>query len=667
MGVSISISITQNSQNITNNTTNTTVTVKASWTNGSHNLVVDANGTPQANGWLKIGDTKYTFASVFNKNKTSSGSQTIFTKTVNVSHNSDGTKTLSCSASYSTGVNAGTVTASKSKTFTTIPRKSDLSVGNGTLGAAQILTVTRKSSNFTHTIIYTCGGTSGTIVSKSSDTSISFTPPLSLASQNTKGTSVSVRYTITTYNGNTSIGSNSYTKTCTIPATIKPTCKVSISDVTGYYTKYGTYIKGYSRLAVSVNGTGSYSSTVTSYSTKANGLTYTSASFTTEALTGTGTQTVNATVKDSRGRSASASASYTVLDYTPPLVNSLKVKRCNADGTENIKGEYAQVIFSASVLALNDKNSSLYMLQYKKRSDTEYTVVSFDSLKNTYAVNDVTHIFIADSGSSYAVRIVIKDDFTTITQPTVISTAAAFMHWRADGDGIGFGKIGEVKHGADFGYVIKPNEGFINIPIEAGTDFNNLKTPNIYISYDGVVDTYVNCPLSWGTFTLEVASGGNEGQVVQTLTFTSKDNFTIQKRFYYQGTWGKWQQVYSVAGNVLWSGAWYMHEDHTANLSQKVSEQPHGIVLVFSSYYDGTARDYHFNSFFVPKKQVANHATKGHSFFMVSNPRFEKIACKYLYLHDDKVVGNEDNNLTGTANGITYANNYFVLRYVIGV
>ena len=65
--------------------------------------------------------------------------------------------------------------------------------------------------------------------------------------------------------------------------------------------------------------------------------------------------------------------------------------------------------------------------------------------------------------------------------------------------------------------------------------------------------------------------------------------------------------------------------------------------------------------------QVANHTGQGHSFFMVSNPRFEKIACKYLYLHDDKVVGNADNSGTGTANGITFANNYFVLRYVIGV
>ena len=54
MAVSISIGITQNSQNITNNTSNVTVTVTAKWTGGSYNTV-------KKSGWLKIDGEKYEF------------------------------------------------------------------------------------------------------------------------------------------------------------------------------------------------------------------------------------------------------------------------------------------------------------------------------------------------------------------------------------------------------------------------------------------------------------------------------------------------------------------------------------------------------------------------------------------------------------------------------
>ena len=145
---------------------------------------------------------------------------TIASGTKTITHDSNGDASFSVSikaAVYGTSVNC---TGSKTFELTNIPRKSTLSVGNGPLGTAQTLTVTRKSSSFKHTIKATCGSASTTICTKSSSTSISFTPPLSWASQNTTGTSVTVKYTITTYNGDTSVGSNSYTKTCSIPGKI---------------------------------------------------------------------------------------------------------------------------------------------------------------------------------------------------------------------------------------------------------------------------------------------------------------------------------------------------------------------------------------------------------------------------------------------------------------
>lgn len=249
MAVSLSISITQNSQSVDNNTSNVTVVVGCAWTYGSHNYT-----SPAPKGTLTIDGTAYDFSSTFNSGQTTTGSQTLFTKTVNVSHGTDGTKTLVCSASFVTGVSSGTITASASKTLTTIPRKSTLAVANGTLGTAQTLTITEQASSFVHKLQYACGDASGWILGSSSATSstlsTSWTPPLSLANQNTTGTSVSVTFTLYTYSGTTLIGSNTYTKTFSIPASVKPSVSLAVSDLMSYAGTYGAYIQGLSKLAI---------------------------------------------------------------------------------------------------------------------------------------------------------------------------------------------------------------------------------------------------------------------------------------------------------------------------------------------------------------------------------------------------------------------------------
>lgn len=58
---------------------------------------------------------------------------------------------------------------------------------------------------------------------------------------------------------------------------------------------------------------------------------------------------------------------------------------------------------------------------------------------------------------------------------------------------------------------------------------------------------------------------------------------------------------------------------------------------------------------------------KGYSFFLVDNADFTSIAAKYLYIDNEKISGYKNNNLTGSGGGITFKNNEYVLRYVIGV
>lgn len=125
----------------------------------------------------------------------------------------------------------------------------------------------------------------------------------------------------------------------------------------------------------------------------------------------------------------------------------------------------------------------------------------------------------------------------------------------------------------------------------------------------------------------------------------------------------------TIEGNqLLWSGAKDMRETHSITLSSKVSEQMSGIVLVFSGYDwdENEPVNYHFAEFFVPKKSVSKHSGNGRIFTMATG-NFTWIGSKYLYISDDTITGFETNDDTGTANGVTYDNKHWVLRYVIGV
>lgn len=121
------------------------------------------------------------------------------------------------------------------------------------------------------------------------------------------------------------------------------------------------------------------------------------------------------------------------------------------------------------------------------------------------------------------------------------------------------------------------------------------------------------------------------------------------------------------AQRVLWSGASHMNNMQTISLAQTISEQPNGVVLVFSLYRDGAAEDVSFNTFFVSKHEVGLFPGDPHFFFMGINAGFSTIGAKYLYINDGAIGGHEGNTSSGTASGITFNNSNFVLRYVIGV
>lgn len=116
---------------------------------------------------------------------------------------------------------------------------------------------------------------------------------------------------------------------------------------------------------------------------------------------------------------------------------------------------------------------------------------------------------------------------------------------------------------------------------------------------------------------------------------------------------------------LLWSGAYYMKDSHQITIPA-ISNQPNGIILVFSDYANGTANNWDFHSFVVHKHTVSKHNGSGHRFLMTTS-LISLFCTKYLYISNTKISGHEYNTKKGTANsGVNYDNSRYVLRYVIG-
>lgn len=553
--------------------------------------------------------------------------------------------------------------------------------GTKTLGVSQTVYITPADSVHTHTVSYKCGTASKTIVAKTSEKTVAFTPPISLAQQNTTGTSVTMTVTVSSYLGDTWLSSKTQTYTYTIPASVAPKLAMSVTDAMGLVSKYGKYIYGESKFKITLTPTLAEGSPISVYSVTANGERHSKASVTTDFVRVANGHKITASITDGRSRSASASQTVNIIPYAKPLVSQLKVKRCDADGKENSLGLYVGVTFSATISDIENQNSASFELQYKKTSVSTYEKIPLDGTNGTvnitgqYSVVDYFIVFEADGNSAYDVVIVASDDFYDVPRYTVASTAAVMMHWNSTGTGFGIGKLTDLSNTLDVGYFLKPAGGFINIPLVNGADLNNTIIPNTY--YGKAADNstaYLNCPITDSPFVLEVMTTGTEEELLQRITACDEENPRMLIRYLIDQEWGEWKKLFDMRSKVLWNSALYMVETQEAQLSEPISAQANGIVLIFS-YYDTenkTAKDYDFHSFFVPKFFVNAYTSQliqGNGMrFDMNTAGFASVCTKYLYFYDNKITGNAANNQSGTgASGITYNNAKFVLRYVIGV
>lgn len=432
----------------------------------SMSLVAGSSGAIDSNikkAWeVTVNGNSYTGTAItgIGNNQTkvlASGSTTI-------PHNADGTKTFAFTFKqvFKGLVFAGEAVSDKSGSgngiLPTIARASQPSAVTwpehtqnvGSFGDTISIHMNRKADTFTHTVRYKFGSASG-VIARDVTTGTTWTIPLTLMSLIPGTTSGSGTIYVDTYSGSTFVGTKYCGFTATVPASVKPTCSLTLDDVAGIDDIYGSPVKGLSRIKATIKATLAYGSPIVSYSISANGATYPAAEATTDVLKTAGTSRVSATITDQRGRVGTTYFDMNVQDYALPVVSALTVSRCNEDGTANEQGEFVKAVFSAKITALKNLNTAAYVLKYKKTSASSWTSVTLTALAGVYTVANHSYVFEADSNSSYDVEVTATDRHGSASRTTTVSTAFTLMNWGANGTSFAIGKVAEKANAVELG------------------------------------------------------------------------------------------------------------------------------------------------------------------------------------------------------------------------
>lgn len=288
---------------------------------------------------------------------TAGNTWTMASGTTSVVHDTDGTKTISCSASMDMATSpsgAGPLSCSGTWVLETIPRASSLTIPTLTIESSATLTITAASNTFTHEISYVMSDLSGTIATLGAGVSTTtWTPPNTFYAKIPNATQGNVTITLDTYTGATLIGSNSYTVPVLVGSSIKPTVpSVTLSPVNtnAWLSSQGLYVGGYTKVRVQSSASPGSGASITSYQISG-AFSGTGSDYTSGVLTA-GAKSITVTVTDSRGRSNTKTSSVTFLDYANPSLTTFTAERGTYSGgswTSNVNGNHIRVTAIATV------------------------------------------------------------------------------------------------------------------------------------------------------------------------------------------------------------------------------------------------------------------------------------------------------------------------------
>lgn len=490
--IKFEIKVKENSYSVENNSSNVTVTVRFWRTNG---YTTYGNGTV----YCYIYDTTYS-QSVDSNDKITSDGIDLFTTTLDIPHNDDGTRTLNIAA-YISHERFTSDSHAFYVDLTTIPRTSEFTCPTTwTLGQPITFKIDRKSSSFRDTLSYETSSTeySGDLYANISANTIEYTPPKNWANLYPNSIRGMVVFVLTTYDSNgNSIGSTRRNAWFVIPDNdndFLPKCSLSLTDtssITVNGTKksclayFGAYVAGVSTIRAKIAANGAYGSTIKSYSGTYPGGSFSSNQFDIPTRELSGSCKIKVSASDTRDRKCKAEGSANVVAYSPPSVTALSVHRCvsETDGTESDQGNFTQVKYGYAIYNIasttGNNNAKSVVLKYKKSSESNWTI---KNLTESAYTGSGSVIIQTSTDSSYDILLTVSDSITSSSKSTSVSTGYCIYHVPASGKGITFGGIAEGD-----GFNVKMPATFSG-SISAGGNYNGKYVTGTWLQTTQVTD-----------------------------------------------------------------------------------------------------------------------------------------------------------------------------------
>ena len=373
--------------------------------------------------------------------------ETFASGTMEIDHESDGSKTFTVSAFSGWLYGNGDYNApAQSFELPTIPRATVPSMGAATIGEEVTISLPRASGTFTHTLTYSFGSASGTIGS-ALGTSAVWRLPESLAAQIPHDPGGTGTLTCVTYSGSTLIGSKTISFTASVPGSMKPALTPGWATVT--YDNSGTkasairaWVQGYSKARAEFDDsriTCKQGASVRGYSITYLGKTVSESPYRTETIGGTAA-TVRCTVTDSRGLSAYEDFEIAIHPYAPPAITGARLYRADGDGAASDSGTHIAGRATANYSSIGGENAAT-IRGYWKAVGGSYG--SGEALSSG-VTGIISGNAVISTERSYVAKLVITDRLgNTAEFEDSIPTERVAFHLKEGGNGAAFGKVAE--------------------------------------------------------------------------------------------------------------------------------------------------------------------------------------------------------------------------------
>ena len=436
------------SKNTSGNYTDVTATMHLKSNNGSTYLSdascsgsININGNNQGwSGRVSIG---------------AGGNQGIFSKTVRVGHNSDGTKNFGISGSFTISVpafgtgNIGTHTWD----LDTIPREGSMSVPSGLeFGKTSTFNITSHSSSFYYFIEFRVNNNLlGVILSGARGGNNNVTIPRDYASSLPNSTSSVCGFRLITstspsgWGNGALVGFKDYSATVTVPSSMGPsigslTYADTVSKVSNVTGSNQILVDTLSSVRLSSSASAQYGATIRNYDFTVGSYRVNNGGSSSLTLDlnrtkiGTGNVATTLTVTDSRGMTASRSMNLTVRPYSLPKITNANIARLTNPAT-TVRIIKPVTVSSVANSAGTNVNNYTVTTKWRKFGDANWTTVFTEN--NVSNQKDIPGLEIV---SSYEIEVNLTDRFASDVVRVIIPTGYVLLDFYKD-VGIGIGKF----------------------------------------------------------------------------------------------------------------------------------------------------------------------------------------------------------------------------------